>query len=285
MRERAKKTTRRQFSTEGTKARAKQKSRRGGTVYTLPDGFDLFKVTKPGTYRLDILPYIVEIPTDFAKVGDLHWERTIFVHFNVGAEQRARLCPKTIGKKCPICEAVETMRNNPNIDDAEVRAMCAKERQLFYIIEPRNADRGIQIYEASYHNFGKAIDRRIFQSEEEDDNELNVSNFADPEDGLTIKAYFEEATIGGGNKFLKCETLDFITRKTQYDMATIEELPSLDSLIIVPSYKDLKSEYEGIEAKNEDVDEEDEDEEDEDDEDDEDEDEDEEESEDDNDDD
>jgi hypothetical protein len=257
MRPKSRKETRRvrKFSTASTKKRVKARQQKGSSVYRMPDDFDFIKITKAGTYRFDILPYIVEIPTEFAAVGELHWERTIQVHYNIGPNQKVRLCPKTVGKRCPICEALDKMRNDPKVSDEDIKPLKAKERQLFYVVDTKNRDKGVQIFESSYYTFGKSIDTRITQAQEDEDNEVDVENFADPENGLTVKAFFEEESIGK-QKFMTCSSIDFVPRKSQYEMDTNEELPSLDSLLIVPKYKDLLAEFEG---EDEDTDEDDDD--------------------------
>ena len=239
------KQKRRRFSSESTRRRVEERNKKTRSVYEIPDDFQMMQIKKAGTYRLDILPYVVEIPTDYAEEGDLHWERTIEVHYNVGPNQVPRLCPRTVGERCPICEKVDKMRRDPEVDDDEIRSLQAKERQLFYVMDVRNPDNGIQILETAYFNFGKAIDRRVFQlQEDEDEDSEEKMNFADPENGMTVKALFEAASFGG-NSFLKCDTVDFIRRKTQYTVDICEELPSLDSLLIVPEYDALKAEMEG----------------------------------------
>ena len=73
----------------------------GGNNYLrVPDGYSIFK-PKEGKYRLDFMCYEVGEGNPFAKQGELHYERTFWVHRNIGPNDEWHLClAKTFKKPC-----------------------------------------------------------------------------------------------------------------------------------------------------------------------------------------
>jgi hypothetical protein len=218
----------------------------GGTLKT--EGNKLFKIAKAGIYKFDVIPYEVSRPTPYADVGELYYEYTYFAHFNVGPSKKAIVCPRTIGKKCPICDMWDDVQKDPSENDEDYRqALKPKKRQLYYIVDVRDRDSGIQIFESSYHNFGKGLQTRIEAAKEDEDEDYEeILRFADLDSGLTIKAHFEEGYIGSFAYYL-CSKPDFVEREKQYDESLLEGLPPLDSTIIVLPQKKILAMFEGTE--------------------------------------
>src|SRR5262245_12225552 len=93
----------------------------------LPKGVNIFKET-PGKIHVDIIPYMVTDPhhmdkdpehPDGANPGNPWYKKPILVHRNVGAEKQSMICPRTAGKKCPICEERQKQQNS-GVDKKEM---------------------------------------------------------------------------------------------------------------------------------------------------------------------
>ncbi len=219
--------------------RAKKKEQGMGfsaTYLKVPQGASFFR-PKVGIYLLDILPYLVGKHNPFAQPGSLHYERTYHLHGRVGADQNAFLCPRMTGKRpCPICEHRQRLlREDAADNEALIKDLSPRERQLFNIRNLKEPDKGIQLFDISYHLFGRLLDARIRDSDEEDEWDL----FYKLEGGLTLKVGFTEKSFGG-RTFVEAETIDFKARKEDYDEEFLEQVFNLDGLLKEVEYDELK---------------------------------------------
>jgi hypothetical protein len=241
------------------KRRAERNMNRGGAMYLdLPEGTEQFR-PKKGTYSLDVIPYKVSVSNHpEAEKGELWYQRTIWVHFSIN--NKSYLCPRTINKPCPICEQVKDLYNSDDQADRKLAGdIKAKERELYNVIDLDDQDKGVQLFNISYHLFGKALDEEINEGKDE------YGGFAELEDGKTLSVRFGEKSIGGGKPFVEATRIDFEDRD-DYDEDILDDVVDLDSILVVESYENLqKALYETDDADEEDDDEdEDEDEEEED---------------------
>jgi len=206
------------------------------TSLNLPEGVNLFRLKDDKPLRLDILPYRVGKGNPWADEGQLHYERTYFVHRGIGAEQNTYPClRKTLGKKCPVCEYRAKLSNNPDADEDLIKSLAPSERQIFNVIDTRDRDKGVQIWDMAWWLFGKALDTRIRNGDEEDEYE----NFYELENGFTLKLGIEEHHFAG-RSFYSVESIDFKSRKEDYDEDILEEVYNLDEIIKITPYDELK---------------------------------------------
>lgn len=205
------------------------------TSIRIPEGMQLFQIKKAGTYRLDIIPYIVGKGNPFAKEGDLHYERTYFIHRSVGAENNSYCCTgKCFKRKCAVCDERGKMARDPEADEKLVKDLAPKERQLFNLVDLTEPEKGVQLFEYSHWLFGKALDAKIRGA---DDNEYDL--FADLEKGLTLKVVFEEEK-GAGYSFFKVADLEFKPRRAAYDEDILDKCACLDDCPIEMEYNEYR---------------------------------------------
>jgi hypothetical protein len=234
---------------------ARERAEKQSTGFTspylrLPDGVQLFK-PKTGVMLLDILPFVAGDGNPWAEAGNLHWERTYNIHRGIGANNDSFLCPRMTSKSpCPICEhRLKLMKSEDGDEDTEqmVKDMGPKQRQLFNIINLKEPDKGVQIWDISYHLFGKVLDARLRNSDEED----GWDKFFFLEDGFTLKVGFVEKTFAGFT-YIETETIDFKPRRQPYDDDILEQVHCLDELLIETPYDELKKIYLQTEAGDDD---------------------------------
>lgn len=207
--------------------------------YNLPDGKKLFIVDKEEVKRIEIIPYIV--PEDsrhnpWGRPGELHDERTYFAHRDVGIDGDMYPClKKTFKVPCPICDFRATLLKDPDADEDAIKDLAPKERQLWNVFDHSDEERGVQLWDVSFHLFGKQLNYRVKNSDEEDGYEF----FADPEDGMTLKVGFEEKSFGKST-FYETSTIDFKVRREALPEELFEQAMILDELLIQYEYDDLK---------------------------------------------
>lgn len=204
----------------------------------LPKGVSLFE-PKKGTMAIDIRPYVVGKGHPKEPEGNIYYTRPFYVHKNVGADNQAHLCLRRVMKEpCPICEFREKLfRDGIEDDDSEdlAKSLAAKERQLFNVINLKDKDNPVQIWDISFHLFGKLLNERILHSDEED----KYDTFFHMENGLTLKVGFNEKSFGG-HTFLEATTIDFKPRGYDLDDRDLEESVVLDDILVVTPYDELK---------------------------------------------
>jgi len=244
----------------GEKVSAKVASRQGGGNFSsyllLPDGVELFKPKKEGNYRFNIIPYVAGKNNRDTEPGELDYEFTFWVHrVGEGDEQKTIICPKkTYGKRCPICEQVERLSKNYIENEDEIKAIKAKQRQIFNIVDVRDEENKIQIYETSYFKgFGEMLDKRLRNFDDEDDE--NYGDFADIPGGRTLKVAYTEDTFNG-NKFFAPSSIDFVARKEELPDSIIDEAVCLDSCLKVLDYDAILKMIAGTDDDEEEVEEE-----------------------------
>jgi len=231
-----------------------EKHRTGvSTSIQLPEGVSFFSVKKDCVVKMDIVPYTVPVgaKNPFFADGEEAFERTYFTHRSIGPNNDSYVClAKTLGKACPICESRAELAGIVTTDDTLLKALLPKERQLWNVFDHSEPEKGVQVWDVSFHLFGKLLDSRVKNSDEDDDYEF----FSDPEDGQTLKVTFEEQ-VGPGYKFMNAASIDFKSRKSPLDAEIVEAANVLDNLLIVESYDKLKAIYLQIDVPNSDEDE------------------------------
>jgi hypothetical protein len=212
------------------------------TVVKLPDGVQFFSPKKEGTYRLEIVPYVVSDKpaggqNPNAQGGELHYERTYFAHRGIGADERSYVCPaRTAGKPCPICEHRKELMRDKDGDEDLIKALAPKQRQLWNIYDHGDAEKGVQVWDVSFHLFGKQLKAAVLNADEDD----NFEYFADPEDGLTLRVGMEEKSFAG-NSFLEAASIGFKARKEPLAKEIFDAAQPLDDLLVLLDYDKLKS--------------------------------------------
>jgi hypothetical protein len=206
------------------------------TSIKVPDGVKRLKL-KEGVMYIDIIPYEVGEGNPFADKGALHYERTFYIHRDIGPGGDSYVClHKTNKERCPICEYRGKMARDPDADPDQIKGMAPKERQMFNVIDCKDRDSGIQLMELSYHLFGKLLDARI--SADEDDE--GWENFHDPVEGKTLKLTVVKKKMGQ-NEFCEVTAIDLKERKETYKDSIVDKAHCLDDLIRLLSYDKLKA--------------------------------------------
>jgi hypothetical protein len=227
----------------------------GGTSYlTLPNGISLLifeeEVKK---VQMDFLPYIVtdsnhpdkDETYEVAMKGGQWYRRPFLLHRSIGAGNKSYICPQSIGKKCPICEAQAGMWDTDR--DGAV-ALYPKPRYLYIPIpldSKKHEPEPVYIWDMAESLFHDTLKEAL---EEDDDNE----SFPDLEYGKTLELTFKWKQIGEGRPFPETRHIKFIDRDP-YDEDLLEEVPNLDEIIkdSVLSYEELKAAFFETDVENE----------------------------------
>ena len=212
--------------------RAEAHKNRGGLdTLALPEGVELFKPEK-GTIEFDIIPYKVTADNHpEVKKGEIWYERTYMSHRNVGPEEKAIICPRTIGKRCPICEEYQRLNKDPNADEDVVKGLRAKERELFNVVM-KDGDGEVMVLNMSVHLFGLKLEQEILEGDE------GNASFAELKGGKTLKVRWEQKSMGTA-KFVEAGRIDFKDRD-DLDEDTLDAAVDLDKAMKILSYEEIE---------------------------------------------
>lgn len=207
------------------------------TAFSVPEGVQRFSLGAAGVKRIDIVNYRVGKGNPWADAGTLHPERTFFTHKNVGPNEDSYVClAKTLKEPCPICEFRAKMAKRADSDPKMLKDLEPKERQLWWVFDHSEAAKGWQIWEVSYHTFGKLLEKRIKNRDDDEPYDL----FAMATKGMTLKLDVQEKALPGG-KFYDVAAIDFKPRTEQYPKELYDQLACLDDLVIITPYEKLKA--------------------------------------------
>lgn len=212
-------------------------------------GLKFFKMAEPGTYHdLNILPWKIgtknhpEVVAGNAQVGDWDYVLDLMVHTRIGPGQGDYICPKkNFGKPCPICERADDLWKNDDTKD-EARKLFAR-RKCTYLVQELDENFHAKsetplIFDVSHMVFSKELQSRATSCLRG----KGVVNFADPGDeGKVVSFSVNEATMGNGKKFKEAGNFEFNERVEEISDEILEKCPSLDKMMVVKSYDQLKA--------------------------------------------
>jgi len=195
-----------------------------------------FFTPKKGINEIDIIPYKVTVENhpEGIEVGDLWYQRTVFVHYGIGLEDQSYICPRTIRKPCPICEHRLIILKDENADKSISDHLKAKERELYNVVDLSLPERKVQLWEISYHNFGRMLEEEIREGN------IEWARFPSLTKGYTLRVRFTEKTIGSGKTYLQATRVDFVKRQEQYTKEILKQVYDLDRILNVLPYKELE---------------------------------------------
>lgn len=204
-----------------------------GSGLRLQENGAFFK-PKKGRNQLIIVPFVMSGPNmEDIPAGELWFRYQMLKHFNVGPEGEAVICPKTVGKRCPICEhRAALLAQGKTKTDQEVKDLAPKKREFYNVIDVDDNSR-LKIWEVSYYNFGTHLQEEIREA----DTDL-AADFADPDNGALLIVRMSEETMGL-NKFLDTSRIDFKEREP-LEKAVLSKAIAFDKCLHVLSYDELR---------------------------------------------
>jgi len=230
-------------SFKGRVGKDAQKQKTAGASYgylNLPKGTKIYNAEEnTRKVLLDFLPYLVSDPKhpnhEMAPVGSLWYKRPFKIHRNVGADNDTVVCPKSIGKPCPICD-YQKKRFAEGADKEETTELYAKSRNLYIVvpIEQKDFDEIPHVWDMSQKLFQDILNDEL---EEDENNEV----FPDLEEGKTLEITFAWEKLGR-NTFPKARKIKFFDRDP-YEETILDEVPDLDKLLTVLSYEELSNKF------------------------------------------
>lgn len=202
-----------------------------------------------GDHLLDIIPYFAGANVNLfdrkAQPGDGTYLLDIWVHYGVGVNQDAYVCPaRNYGQPCPICEYREDLRRTENYDEDLVKEVTPKRRSIYNILcydSEKEEAKGVQIFDIAHwfmekhisslakspsRGPGKSTDSFIF--------------FSDPLEGKSIAF-----TRKGSKRNTEVLGHKFVDRNYAIPDAILDSAFVLDECINIPTYDEIRTAFLG----------------------------------------
>ena len=216
----------------------------GASYLKLEKKINFFAPNAKDEFELDFLPFENDKPKH--PKGYLENELIAFVRFRVhngiGAEDNKYICPTSFGEKCPICEARKSMARSSKADPELLKDLTPKERIIFQLIDLKDEKKGVQLWDVSWHLFGKQLLADIEKSENRQTGRkrsLAHGGFADLEDGQTLFVTFKAKSFKGKD-FFEVDRIDAENRDS-YDEKVLDDVINLDDALKVLTYDELEA--------------------------------------------
>ncbi len=217
-------------SRDAVRKRVKEKAAEGGSFYFNVSDVGFWKPEKD-KHKIDVVGYPVTKNTSHGVIGDLYPQKDFLAHRKVGPEGKSIVCPKSNGEnqRCPICEEKARLKSDSEDGDNEWEELKAQRRAVFNIL----VNGEIMLFEYASWNFAKKLTKELDDAEPEG----KYDNFADLEEGWTLKVRFDKESFAN-NSYFKADRIDFEERE-DIDESILDQVQDLDAILKVPTYDEL----------------------------------------------
>lgn len=230
----------------------------------LPEEIGIWKPEKNKTHRANIIPYKIAsknhpmVALKKKKVGDWAYCMELHVHTYVHKVRDVVCLKKNYGKPCALCEEAdklwEVYNKSKLEEDKKAAGQAGAGRRVYYLVEPRSGeDKGkLMLWETSAFRMEDELSSAA--TECEDGAEPIAFYELDAEEGKVVKFSIPEKW----NKPFK--NFQFLDRDKPVSKRILKAAVAIDSLLTVPSSKEISEFYYGDDfAEDEDEEEKDDD--------------------------
>lgn len=217
---------------------ARSKAGGGESWFVLPSNVREFAVDKAGNVLLDILPFEVKTKhhPDNVEPGTLWYKMPFQVHFSVGVESKAIVCPVSIGRPCPMCEDRTVLARDREGNAKAMQALRTQRWVAYNVFDPDDSDK-IAIFAMSRGKFAEPLEQELLEGDE-----ANLNFFDVTDDGRTLRVRFSEDQYQG-KKFYKATRIDFKPRGVLDEDAILADTIALDDVLRVLTYDQVVKMY------------------------------------------
>lgn len=222
------------------------------TTLRIPEGLGFYKLQE-GVVNIDIIPYRVKTGgrgdhavkggNPHAEAGELYFQRTYHQYSHIGPGDHRFVAPgATFGDRDYIVEVRQALQRQPGHDPAEEKALAPKKRQLWLVYDHDEPEKGVQLWDFSFHQFGKLLRDRIISSDEASGWDMFWKTDTQ---GMTLRLTVKENKPYG----LEVIAIDFMPRKKPLPAEIVNHDYDLDAMPIRMSYEKLKAAYLGVDEE------------------------------------
>jgi hypothetical protein len=204
---------------------------------------------KSGDHIFDIIPYQAGQYDPKAKPGSWKYVLILFVHYQVGVNQDAYVCPaRNFNKPCPICEYRAELMKQEDYDEDLVKSLSPKQRSIYNIVvydSEKERDVGVQVFDVAHWFMERylAAMSKVPTLPGQQVNKPYVP-FSDPDEGKLIS--FTRKGEGKNSEFIGHR---FIDRTYTIPDEYLAGAYKLDEWITLSTYDEIKLAFYGGEEE------------------------------------
>jgi hypothetical protein len=200
---------------------------------------------KSGEHLFDVIPYLAGQFDPKFKPGTPKYVLNLFVHYGVGVNEDAYVCPaRNYNKPCPICEYRAELMAVEDYDEDIVKSLAPKQRSIYNVVVYDNDNESakwVQIFDVAHWYMERhlaALSKIKARPGEVLSNPYVA--FSDPDSGKLI--CFERQGEGRNSSFIGHQFRD---RGYVIPDEYIEQALCLDETINISDYEEIKAAFYG----------------------------------------
>ncbi len=218
-------------------------------ILKVPDNASFMEIVDKKRYKIDIIPFQITTknypdPEVYQDDEDeiWHYKLDVWVHRFIGFAEGDYVClRKNFNKPCPICEDYDFLKKENNVDEDVLQNLKPSRRVLYNVYDCEEEE--MYLFSTSHYLFEKElIDEAYTQKDGE------VITFYDIDDGYHIK-FRTLKVIKKGRTFFEFKSFSFVEREEPISTEILKKAISLDEILIIPSYQDMKDALHGIDTE------------------------------------
>lgn len=178
-----------------------------------PQGLERWKPAA-GPNKIDIIPYNAGkshplVVTGQAEEGDGLYSLDVYVHKDIGPSHKNIPCLRQFGKRCPLCEESNRLRNLGTEEGKQASSALYARRRVVYIVHDLTTNK-YGYWDTGY----KSVEQKINSAAafEMDDQTGEKVDIHDWENGRTIRFMGTEQTFNA-HKYIEPDGFGFLPRK------------------------------------------------------------------------
>jgi len=221
-----------------------------------------------GQHELMIVPYLFEgkensvfrankdINQPFSdeeldKKDSFDYKLTVFVHNNIGVNEDAFLCLRTVSEACPICEhRMKLEKEDPDLHEKEISSLWPSKRALYNVVvldTDKDIDEGVKVWDAPH----KSIEDPLSEEAKKRDRatgELEHKDYTIPDERWNV--CFER--IGTSKTSTEYKQVKILERQKHQECnekeidAFYEQATCFEDVIEIKTYDELFAIHHGV---------------------------------------
>ena len=207
-------------------------------------GFDGFWYLNQETIdRTKIKQWVPEEGANFIAIippndPNVYWAQELHIHYEIGVNSSAFICPRQHKEKCPICDERDKLKESGASAD-DIAPLNWTRRFLYFLADVKNdktIDLGVQ-----FAFLAKTIDEGIL-SLAHDDRTGADTDISDPTTGRTV-IFTRKGSGKNGTSYIGFKDE---TRPCALPKEWTDNVPDFDSIVVVYSYETIYEELHGM---------------------------------------
>jgi hypothetical protein len=213
---------------------------------------------KKGTFDIDILGYEVTLdkhPDRKLDVtpGTLWWRMPFVVFKHIGTADETIVSAASIGEDCPMMDEYRSLAENYKENKKAIADLQMQKWMAFAIRDPDDEEK-VAVFAQSIGKFWGSDAGLKNELDLTDDENLEFYEYAEGK-GRTLRCRFSDIDFTGNDgkaaEYLGVTKIEFVPREDLDESEWIDKVPSLDAILNIRPYDEVKRLWLGLDGEGE----------------------------------